>query len=132
MSAETIFNEYETTFIMRPELGEDVYTRVVEKLLAIIERFEGELFVNDPWGRRQLAYPIQRHNYGYYVYFNYAGPADLPHELERIIRLDDSIIRFLTVKIDDAVDAEEARPEAVSRHQKWVERRNVQEERRHR
>lgn len=87
------------------------------------------MFVNDNWGQRKLAYPIQRHNSGFYVYFNYAGPAELPAELERIIRLDDSIIRFLTVKLDDNIDPEAAAEKAIVRHKEWTDRRNQMDER---
>ena len=126
----TIYNEYELTFILKPELGEDVNTRTIEKLLGVIERYEGVVLINDSWGRRKLAYPIERHQFGFYVYLNYVGPAGLPHEMERLIRIDDNIIRFLTVKLSDDIDAEEIKSDAVARHQEWVERRNIQEERR--
>lgn len=123
---ETIINEYELTFIVRPDLSEDVHTRTVEKFNEVIERYGGSLFVNDSWGRLKLAYPIQKHNHGFYIYLNFVGPATLPHELERLIRLDDNIIRFLTVKLDDEIiDVEEQRTDAASRHQEWVERRNA-------
>jgi len=121
-----IYNEYETTYITRPELSEDVQTQLFEKLNEIIERFEGQLFVRDSWGRRKLAYPIKKHNHGYYVYLNYAGPADLPKELERIIRLDDQIIRFLTVKLDGNIVVDDAREGAAVRNKSWVDRRLAQ------
>jgi small subunit ribosomal protein S6 len=127
-----IHNEYETIYITRPELGEDVQLRIFEKLNDIVTRFEGTLFVHDDWGRRKLAYSIKKHNSGYYVYLNYAGPADLPKELERIIRLDDQIIRFLTVKLDSNIDVETKREPAVTRNRTWVERRLAQKAERER
>lgn len=126
---ETIINEYELTFILRPDLGEDVNNRIIEKLTGVIDRFEGQLFINDPWGMRKLAYPIKKHNSGYYVYFNYAGPAELPAELERLIRLDDNIIRFLTVRLEENIDVEEAQQGAAARHKQWTDRRNAQDDR---
>jgi len=121
-----IHNEYETTYIIRPELSEDVQTRIFDKLNEIIERFEGQLFVHDAWGRRKLAYPIKKHNHGCYVYLNYAGPADLPKELERIIRLDDQLLRFLTVKLNSNIDVEATREVALVRNKSWVDRRLAQ------
>ena len=118
-----IINEYETTYITRPELSEDVQVRLFEKLNEIIERYEGTLFTHDQWGRRKLAYQIKKHNHGFYVYLNYVGPADLPKELERIIRLDDQIIRFLTVKLDGNVELEAARENALARNKAWLDRR---------
>ncbi|MDG1482049.1 MAG: 30S ribosomal protein S6 [Myxococcota bacterium] len=121
-----IYNEYETTYITRPELSEDVLTRIFEKLSEIVTRFEGELFVHDGWGRRKLAYPIRKHNHGIYIYLNYVGPADLPKELERIIRLDDQIIRFLTVKLNSNVQPDETREASQARSKSWIERRIAQ------
>lgn len=125
---ETIINEYELTFIMRPELSEDVHGHTVEKFKEVIERYGGSTFITDSWGRLKLAYPIQKHNHGFYIYLNFAGPADLPHELERLIRLDDNIIRFLTVRLNEVLeDVDSSRSNALSRHQDWVERRSVVE-----
>jgi small subunit ribosomal protein S6 len=125
---ETIINEYELTFIMRPDLSEDVHTRTIEKFNEVIEGFGGSMFVSDSWGRLKLAYPIRKHNHGFYIYLNYVGPAELPHELERIIRLDDTIIRFLTVKLDDEVmDVDGIQEGSKSRHQAWVDRRSTVE-----
>ena len=120
-----ILNEYETTYITRPELAEEVQTRLLEKLSGVIKTYGGDIFIHDAWGRRKLAYPIKKHNHGYYVYLNYVGPADLPRELERLLRLDDQVIRYLTVKLGFNVDAEAARTESQGRHQRWVERRSV-------
>jgi len=123
---ETIINEYELTFIVRPDLSEDVHTRTLEKFSEVIERYGGKLFINDSWGRLKLAYPIQKHTHGFYIYLNYAGPAALPQELERLIRLDDNIIRFLTVRLDDeVVELDEQEEGAKARHQSWVDRRNT-------
>ena len=122
-----IINEYETTYITRPDLPEDMQTAVFEKLLGVIKKYNGELFVHDDWGRRKLAYPIKKHNHGHYVYLNYTGPADLPQELERIIRLDDQILRFLTVRLGSNISLEDVREPSITRHKSWVERRQVQE-----
>jgi ribosomal protein S6 len=86
------------------------------------------MFVSDSWGCLKLAYFICKHNYGFYIYLNYVGLAELPHELERIIRLDDTIIRFLTVKLDDEVmDVDGIQEGSKSRHQAWVDRRSTVE-----
>jgi small subunit ribosomal protein S6 len=121
-----IYNEYETTYITRPELSEDILTQIFEKLSEIVTRFEGEVFVHDSWGRRKLAYPIKKHNHGNYIYLSYAGPADLPKELERIIKLDDQIVRFLTVKLNSNVVLDDARGVAEARNKAWIERRLAQ------
>jgi len=121
-----IYNEYETTYITVPELGEDVQQQLLEKVGDIIKENDGEVFVQDPWGRRRLAYPINNHNHGYYVCLNYVGPSTLPAELERVMRLDDKIIRYLTVKLGYNINTDNAREEATVRHQQWVEKREAQ------
>ena len=127
-----ILNEYETTYITRPELAEDVQLRLLEKLTEVLTSGGGSLFVHDSWGRRKLAYPIKKHNHGHYIYLNYAAPAELPKELERIIRLDDQIIRFLTVKLNDNIVVEDVLEGAVARNKTWVARRLAQKAERER
>ena len=124
-----IYNEHEMTYITPAELAEDAQKLLFEKISGVISQFEGDIFIHDAWGRRKLAYPIKRNSYGHYVYLNFVGPADLPLELERIIRLDDKILRFLTVKLGYNVEIEEARVVAAARHQKWIDSRSVQNER---
>ena len=58
------------------------------------------------WGRRRLAYEINREVQGYYVYLNFAAPGKTVDEIERIFRIDDRVLRYLTVKLGDAMNAE--------------------------
>jgi small subunit ribosomal protein S6 len=77
---------------------------VATKVSGIIEKYQGDVLIHDDWGKRRLAYPIQRSQYGRYVYFNYMGPNSLVSELERNLRIDDSFLRFLTVRLADDID----------------------------
>lgn len=109
-----IRHEYETIYVTRPDLTEEDQTRIDDKLLNLISNDGGDLLVHESWGRRKLAYPIRRQLQGTYKYLHYVAPAELPQELERIMRLEDSLIRFLTVKLGENVsDAEEARTLAL-------------------
>jgi small subunit ribosomal protein S6 len=81
--------------------------------------------VEEKWGRRKMAYPIQKQQYANYVLLDYVGPAELPAELERIIRLDDRFIRFLTVRIDEDIVVDDIREAAQTRHKRRVERMSV-------
>jgi len=97
-------NEYETVVIIRPDLDDAITYSLVEKFEAVITENAGHLLTRDDWGKRKLAYPIAKHIKGHYVLLAHLAPPALVTELERRIRNEDSVIRFLTVKIADAVD----------------------------
>lgn len=99
-----LHNEYETVIILRPDLDDSATYGIVEKLEAVVADNGGHLLIRDDWGKRKLAYPIAKHLKGHYVLLSHLAPPDLVTELERRIRIEDSIIRFLTVKLGDAVD----------------------------
>lgn len=120
------YHEYETTYIAQPDLPETELSRLTEKFQGIIEARSGSVLVRDDMGRRKLAYPIGKHAYGVYVYLNYVGPADIVLEVERNLRNEDTIIRFLTVRNEVDVDPEERRGIALERQRKRLEQRAAQ------
>lgn len=96
--------EYETIYILRPDVGTDIAEKVVERAKDVIARLDGTLTKLDNWGKRRLAYPIQKHNRGLFVYLKYVGYSDLVAELERNLRLFDEIVRFQTVLLAEDID----------------------------
>lgn len=121
-----INHEYETTYIVQPDVPETEVVRLQEKFQGIIDAGKGSMLVRDDMGRRKLAYPIGKHHYGIYVYLNYVGPADLISELERNLRNEDAVVRFLTVRNGVDVDTEERRAVAIERQRKRAEARAAQ------
>ena len=115
-------HEYETVYITKPDLGEDVQTELQNKLNAVIEKFNGELLVEEKWGRLKMAYEINNSRHGHYILLDYVGPAELPSQLERVMRLDDRYIRFLTINLDENVNVDDVREAAQTRHKRRVER----------
>lgn len=107
--------EYETIYILRPDVDNDVAEKVVDRARDVIGRLDGKLTKLDNWGKRRLAYPIQKNNRGIFVYLKYVGYSDLVAELERNLRLLDEVVRFQTVLLNDKVDpaAVEVDPEEV-------------------
>ena len=99
-----LHNEYETVVITRPDLDDSDTTGIIEKLEKVIEENGGHLLIRDDWGKRKLAYPISKHQKGHYTIISHLAPTPLISELERNIRIEDRVIRFLTVRIADAVD----------------------------
>lgn len=96
---------YETTWIMRPSLGEAQFTEIIDRTAAIITGDGGTVIDIDRWGIKKLAYDIKKESQGCYICMNYAAPGATIKELERIFRIDDRILRYLTVKLADAIDA---------------------------
>jgi small subunit ribosomal protein S6 len=97
---------YETTYILRPNLGEEQFTEIIDRTNAIVANDGGAIICLDRWGIKRLAFEINREVQGYYVYMNYAAPGKTVDEIERIFRIDDRVIRYLTVKLGDAMNAE--------------------------
>ncbi|MCB9670405.1 MAG: 30S ribosomal protein S6 [Alphaproteobacteria bacterium] len=97
-------HEYETVVILRPDLDDADTKDNIDKLQEIIVENEGTMLLRDEWGKRKLAYPIANHLKGHYVLFNYLGPAPAIEEIERRIRINDRIIRFMTVVLEKNVD----------------------------
>ena len=95
---------YETTYILRPNLGEDQFTEIIERTNAIVTDDDGSIIDIDHWGIKKLAYEIKKETQGYYVYMNYAAHGTTISEIERIFRIDDRLLRYLTIKLADAID----------------------------
>ena len=93
-------NKYESIFIISPEVNEDDTKAIVEKIKGVIES-SGQLESIDEWGKRKLAYPIKYHNEGYYVLVNFSSEPSFPHELERMYKITDGIIKNIIVKKDN-------------------------------
>jgi small subunit ribosomal protein S6 len=99
--------EYETTYILRPDVSNDGISTVNTKIRGIIEAGGGSLLKVENWGRRKLAYEVKKHLKGVYLFFSYLGPAGLVEEVERNLRLSDTVIRYYSVKVADNVDSAE-------------------------
>jgi small subunit ribosomal protein S6 len=92
---------YETIVILRPSLGEADTQAVIDRATGIIESFEGSIIKIDKWGLKKLAYLIKKEAQGYYVHILYAGLPAGVEEMERVFRIDDKVMKFLTVKLQD-------------------------------
>jgi small subunit ribosomal protein S6 len=92
---------YETIAILKPSLGEDDLKSVIDRSTGIIEGLEGSMIKLDRWGLKKLAYPIGKEQQGHYLYMQYAGVPAAVSELERIYRIEDRVLKFLTVKLQD-------------------------------
>jgi len=98
--------KFETLLLLSPELTVEARDSIINALLAVIEREGGKLLATDPWGMRDLAYPVKKQMRGFYVRLEYAAPGALVAELERNIRIADGIFKFTTVKLAEEVEEE--------------------------
>ena len=110
-----IIHEYETTLIYHPEAPETEVTRITERLDGVIGSFEGHKLFHDHWGVRKLAYPIQKQARGNYFHMGFVATAECIAELERILRIESHVVRFLTVRLFEDVDLEERQLAASNR-----------------
>ena len=105
---------YETIFIVRPNVAEDEIDAVINKTSSIIEGDGGTIIKIDKWGLKKLAYLIKKETQGYYVHIDYAAIPASVSELERIFRIDDKVLKYLTVKLDDSCDPEAIKEELAN------------------
>jgi small subunit ribosomal protein S6 len=93
--------KYETIFILQPDLSEDDVKLVTDKVQDVVASFKGDFHRLDDWGTRKLSYAIRKFPRGRYYYLRFDGGAQLVAELERRLRLDEKVLRFLSVNITD-------------------------------
>jgi len=102
---------YETIAILDPDLSEDGRAPVFDRLTNLIPAQNGFLVKLDQWGSRKLAYDIKKKSRGYYVCIDLCGDGALVNEMERFFRIDDRVLKFMTVVLDKDVDLEAIKAE---------------------
>jgi small subunit ribosomal protein S6 len=94
---------YETTFIVNAAFEDQEIDNVVSKVTSFLENHGGEIVEINKWGRRRLAYPINKKFNGYYVHLVYSSlPSNIPH-FERLLVLDDAVLRHLILELPHAL-----------------------------
>jgi small subunit ribosomal protein S6 len=105
---------YETIVIIDPDVSEDDRTSLFTRVKEIIPQQEGVLLFEDLWGPRKLAYAIKKKPRGFYARYDYCGMGPLVDELERSLRIDDRVFKYLTVQLDDDADVEKIQAEIAA------------------
>ena len=108
---------YETISIIRPTIGDEEIEAINQRSISIIEGDGGALVKSDNWGLKTLAYLIKKEQQGYYVYMDYGATPAAVTEIERQFKIDDRILKFMTIKLDDVFDpvAIQAEAEAAAK-----------------
>ena len=94
-------SNYESVLIARQDLGAAQVNTLVSELSEVIKKEGGEVVKIDNWGLKNLAYRIKKNRKGHYVLLNIVAPASAISEYERLIRLNEDVIRYMTVKVEE-------------------------------
>lgn len=102
--------------ILAPETTSEDIKVIQRRVLELMERKEGRLLALENWGRRRLAYTVRKHRKGIYLYWRFLGHFELVAEIERLMRMIEKVIRYMSILVDANVDPN-ARPETVTDEQ---------------
>jgi len=94
-------HKYELGVILHPRMDEDAIKSEHELIVGLIERFGGVIEKVDNWGRRKLAYEIQKVHEGFYCFFYIDAPPELPAQMEERLRIREQLMRFMLIRRDD-------------------------------
>ena len=100
---------YEELFIVRHDAGEEEIDQVVEQLSGVVTGAGGTVDKVDKWGKRKLAYRVEKHKEGFYVLIQFSAGPETVKEVERRLRVTDLVIKFLTVRTDQTLKRIEKR-----------------------
>ena len=96
----TNMNKYELAVVVSAKIEDDERAAVVDKCKALVERFGGNITEVEEWGKKRLAYEIQKMHEGFYYFIQFEADATCPAEVERHVRIMDNVLRYLVVRKD--------------------------------
>ena len=106
-----MMNRYALVYIIDTGLEETARKELIEKVSGLITANGGEIEkVDETWGKRRLAYAIDYKTEGWYVLVTFKAPAELPRELERNLQINENVLRYLVVKLEEKRSAVKPRP----------------------
>ena len=91
---------YESLFIIRPSLSDEETATLIDKMKGVADKTGAQFIKSENWGKKKLAYEVRRERKGTYAYFYFKAPNNTVAELERAYRLEDNIIKFLTIHLE--------------------------------
>jgi small subunit ribosomal protein S6 len=91
---------YESLFIIRPSVSDEETAALIEKMKGVADKNGAQFIKSENWGKKKLAYEVRRERKGTYAYFYFRAPNNTVGELERAYRLEDNIIKFLTIHLE--------------------------------
>jgi len=128
-----VLREYDFTIITRGDLGEGDNAKVLEGYESLMTKDGGEILKRDEWGGKRLAFPIKKLFRGNYVNYDFVGAPENLAEMERLMRIDDNVLRYLVVRVDEGhegtIDIEARKTELAKQEQEAREREAEQRRR---
>ncbi len=94
-------NRYETVCIVKPDVGDEIVKGVIQKASTAAEADGGKVVKVDEWGRKRLAYPIGKKNEGFYFVIEYNCSAEASKEVGRLLKLNEDVLRYQTIRLDE-------------------------------
>ncbi len=119
---------YETFVIFDPDLSEEERAPVIDRVKETVSKQDGFLIEVDDWGARKLAYEIKKKARGYYNRLDYCGAGPLVNELERFFRIDDRVLKYMTVLLEEDADLEKIKEEIAQAEAQAAEKAQAQPE----
>ena len=107
-------NKYELIYVIDTAMEETARNELIARFNGMIEENGGKVEKVEEWGKRRLAYTINYKTEGYYVLVNFTANAELPREIERVMQINESILRYLTVKVEEKRSNVKPRPVRVA------------------
>jgi small subunit ribosomal protein S6 len=98
--------EYEILLLLDPELSEEKQTDIVGRVRTLVERGGGAVSRHEPWGRRKLAYPIEKKEEGIYHLLSFSASPETLDELTRVLKIDDDVLRHMATRRHEGGPAE--------------------------
>jgi small subunit ribosomal protein S6 len=98
--------EYETIYILRPDLSDDESAQINERMGAVLDREGAKILKRSIWGKKKLAYEIKKQPKGVYVHVSYLGKPEVVKEFERNLKIVEPVLKYQTIKIAEFVDVE--------------------------
>jgi small subunit ribosomal protein S6 len=89
---------YEVMLILKPLLPEDIKSNIIEDIEKLVKKYKGKITSTDVWGKRHLAYPIKKHDEGYYLIYKLDMEEENVKEFDRQLNLNSGVLRFLRIK----------------------------------
>ena len=93
-------NKYELAVVVSAKIEDDERAQVIEKVKALVERFGGKISDVDEWGKKKLAYEIQKMKEGFYYFITFESDSNCPNEVEQRVRIMENVIRYLCIRQD--------------------------------
>lgn len=106
-----MLREYEFTVITKNDLPDSERGKALGRYEDFFTRDGGEILKKDEWGSRKMAFPMKKQHRGFYTFYDFVGNGDHLKEVERLLRIDDNVLRYMLIKIGEDVDVAERKVE---------------------